>query len=1056
MTIQADVLVRRAVRSALWTAGSIAATVAAHSQQAKAADAAANSPDEAAPIQEVVVTGSRIAAPNLESISPVTAVSSEEIKQTGVTRVEDLLNSLPQVVADQGSGLSMGSSGTATLNLRGLGPQRTLVLVNGRRLQGGDPVSPSNTNLGYASTADVNQIPVALIERVDVLTGGASSTYGADAVAGVVNFVMNDHFEGVRVDANFGIYNHSNHEGWVNTFAAKRGFPTVTGTNWDGQNKDLTVVMGHNFADGAGNFEGYLGYRRSSPITADHRDFSNCLLGDQITGGNPWICGGSSTSNPAVWFSDGGAGAAEQINPDGTVGPRYARYNYAATHYLQRIDERYTAGFFGHLKFNEHAEAYTEFMFMDDQTRGNYAPAGAFLGSGKSVDSDSKQPDGNWSVNCGLGAYGNAGMNPYLTQAEFADFCAGPGGVVTPFTAQGMAGLPSRAAAGYTGSAYQIDATGVAQLTLGRRNVEGGPREDEYTHTTWRGVIGTRGAINDAWTYDVYGSFGKTRSQDYHNNDTSSVRMQEALLAIKDPVTGKIVCTSGNPACVPWNIWDPTKGVSANQLTYFTNPGIFIAQQEDQVVSGYVSGDLTSYGVKLPTAEDGLKAVFGAEYRRSTLESLPDQEYLTGDLAGNGSPIPGVSAGMHVWEAFTEERMPLVKNMPGVQSLDFEMGYRYSSYTTGFNTNTFKFGLEWKPINDVRVRGSYNRAVRAPNLQELYRPDIVALDSGGDNCASPTTLTAAQCALEGVTQAQYIAGGGGVVGNPAGQYNGLIGGNPKLKPEVGKTYNIGLVFTPSMLPGFNATVDYTDIKITDIITSFGPNLIQGNCQLTGSASSYWCQLIHRSATGSLWTSPAGYTVDPLFNLGSLENRSIDLGLAYRLDMGAWGRLQSRLDGTYLLKLLTNPGTYQGLTSPTSECAGRFGPSCSPATPKWRHRMTLDWGTPVSGLSFGATWRFIGKTRNTLLDPASPDFQGDPTLKLIDDHIPNISYLDLRASYQWEKITVRTGVNNVLDKDPPLFDTVNSGGNQIYAESNTFSGMYDMAGRFLYMNVTIDF
>src|SRR6185437_14099454 len=226
--------------------------------------------EETAPVSEVVVTGSRIASPNLDSISPVTAVTAEEIKAQGVVRVEDLLNSLPQVVADQGSGLSMGSTGVATINLRGIGPQRTLVLINGRRLMGGDPNAgaPSTVNLGYGSAADVNQVPTALIDRVDVETGGAASTYGADAVAGVVNFVMNDHFEGVRVDANAGIYNHSNHNGWINDLLAARGFPTVTGSNWDGANRDITAIMGHNFADGAGNFEGYLGYRRANQVTA--------------------------------------------------------------------------------------------------------------------------------------------------------------------------------------------------------------------------------------------------------------------------------------------------------------------------------------------------------------------------------------------------------------------------------------------------------------------------------------------------------------------------------------------------------------------------------------------------------------------------------------------------------------------------------------------------------------------------------------------------------------------------------------------------------------------
>jgi len=357
MIMDTNRIVRQAVRAALWTGGAfMAAQSVAQAQTAPTRVAAAD--EESTPaLSEVVVTGSRIATPNLDSISPVTAVTSEEIKQTGVTRIEDLINSLPPVVADQGSGLSMGSNGTATINLRGLGAQRTLVLINGRRLNGGDPGANFGANLSFASAADINQVPVALIERVDVLTGGASSTYGADAVSGVVNFVMNDHFEGVRIDANAGIYNHSNHEDWANPLLTKRGFPTVNGTNWDGANRDLTAIMGHNFADGAGNFEGYLGYRRANQVTADHRDHSACQLSNSASsGGAPFVCGGSSNSAPAV-FENPTAHFADQVNPDGTLGPRYARYNYAASHYLQRIDERYTAGFFGKLKFNEHVEA---------------------------------------------------------------------------------------------------------------------------------------------------------------------------------------------------------------------------------------------------------------------------------------------------------------------------------------------------------------------------------------------------------------------------------------------------------------------------------------------------------------------------------------------------------------------------------------------------------------------------------------------------------------------------------------------------------------------------
>ncbi len=1033
MIMDTNRIVRQAVRAAMWAGGAFAVGMAAQTAQAQNAPTrvAAADEDSTPALSEVVVTGSRIAAPNLDSISPVTAVTAEEIKSTGVTRIEDLLNSLPQVTADQGSGLSMGSTGVATINLRGLGPQRTLVLINGRRLMGGDPNAgaPSTTNLGYGSAADVNQVPVALIERVDVLTGGAASTYGADAVAGVVNFVMNDHFEGVRIDANAGIYNHSNHEGWIDPLLSARKFPTVTGTNWDGQNKDLTLIMGHNFADGAGNFEGYLGYRRNSPITADHRDHAACVVDNNLdlsSGASfaPYVCGGSSNSAPSVIYNQT-TFSSLQVDPTGALVPKYARYNYAATHYLQRIDERYTAGFFGHLKFNDHVEAYTEFMFMDDDTRGNYAPAGMFLGSGFATANGLR--DGNWNVNCGTGGFGNAGMNPFFTQNEYTTLC-GTG----------------------AGTAYGTNpaANGDVQLLMARRNIEGGPREDEYTHTTWRGVFGARGEIAADWNYDTSFTFGKTRSTDFHNNDTSSSRMQNALLVVLDPTTGKPVCR-GNPAgCVPWNIWNPASaygGVSAAALNYISVPGLVTGASEEDIFTSFVSGDLTHAGIKLPTADDGLKVVFGTEYRRETIQFRPDEEFLSADLAGIGSPTVGYSAQYHVWEAFTEERLPLVSNLPFVKKLDFETGYRYSAYNSGFDTSTFKFGLEWQPLDDVRLRASYNRAVRVPNAAELFKPSYVGLDSGSDLCALGNT---ALCNLTN----------GGVASppSPAGQYNGQIGGNTGLKPEVGKTTNIGLVFTPSFLPGFNATVDYTDIKMTNVITSYGPNLIQTNCVTSADPNSSWCQMIHRDPSGTLWASPQGYTVDPLLNIGGLENKSVDLGLADRFNLGSWGRIRTRLDGTYLLKLLINPG---GGVTPY-DCSARFGPACSPITPKWRHRLSADWDTPLTGFSTGATWRFFGKANNTLLDPKTPDYIGAKVIAANgpppDASIPTISYLDLRISYTWDKITVRAGVNNVLDKDPPTIDTVNSGGNQIFAESNTFPSVYDIAGRYLFLNATIDF
>ena len=304
----------------------------------------------------------------------------------------------------------------------------------------------------------------------------------------------------------------------------------------------------------------------------------------------------------------------------------------------------------------------------------------------------------------------------------------------------------------------------------------------------------------------------------------------------------------------------------------------------------------------------------------------------------------------------------------------------------------------------------------------------------------------------GVTAAQYAKG---VPASPAAQYNGLIGGNAALKPETAKTTNIGIVLTPSFLPGFNATIDYTDIKIANVVNSYGSGTIQNNCLLSADPNSGWCKLIHRTVGGDLWTSPQGYIIDPQLNEGQLENKGIDVGLAYRFDMGSLGRLRSRLDAGYLLDLKTSPGAFAGITGAPYNCAGYFGPSCAPATPKYRHRFSLDWDTPLTGFAFGATWRYYGSSGNTLLNPGSPDYIAGYG-QSPDYRIPTISYLDVRASYTLNKMTVRMGANNVLDKDPPTIDTLNSGGNSIYAESNTYPSLYDVLGRYIYVNVTVDF
>ena len=324
-------------------------------------------PASATRVEEFVVTGSRIPQPNLTSTSPVTAVSSQELKLEGTTRVEDLINQLPQVVAAQGGNLSNGASGTATLDLRGLGAKRNLVLVDGRRLGPGDPTTPE---------ADINFIPAGLIDRIDVLTGGASAVYGADAVAGVVNFIMKKDFEGLRLDANYGFYENGNTDTKSQAANNALGYHAPDSAIADGRTVDVSAIFGVNSPDGKGNVEGYLEYRYIAPVTEAARDYSFCSV--SITG-SKYACGGSSTSTFATIRTYNSAfktTGVYQVDPtipqhlDKYTGAANQLYNYAPENYYQRPDERYSGGFFAHYDITPHLTAYSQFMFMDDDFEG--------------------------------------------------------------------------------------------------------------------------------------------------------------------------------------------------------------------------------------------------------------------------------------------------------------------------------------------------------------------------------------------------------------------------------------------------------------------------------------------------------------------------------------------------------------------------------------------------------------------------------------------------------------------------------------------------------------
>ncbi len=999
-------LLRKAVRLAL-TGGTIAASLgAAHAQQApaKAAD------DQ---LGEVVVTGSRIAVPNDAAISPVTNVTAVDIEQRGITRVEDLLNELPQVFASQGSNIVNGSDGTATVNLRGLNAKRTLVLVNGDRLNPGDPRT--------GGAADINMIPTALIDNIEVLTGGASSTYGADAVAGVVNFKLNDHFEGVKLVYDGGLYQHNNNntqgvQTAISDFNAKNGadFAQAPGSVNPGAQQQMTFMAGVNSADGKGNATFYASYRHVDAILQSDYSISACTLGSGYLPSGRFGCSGSSTSASGRFLQYSAAG---NLLSDTTVGAGGAltpftsadKFNYGPLNYFQRPDDNYTAGSFMHYDFNEHASVYANTMFMDDRTVAQIAPSGNF---GQSQ-----------TVNC---------ANPYLSASELSTWCGGS------------------------------TAGNIQNLYILRRNVEGGNRQDDLQHTDFREVLGVKGKINSVWDYDTSFQYSQTNLADTYYNDLSVQKIGYALDVVN--VNGTPTCAAKAAgiqqaqSCVPWNIFTPG-GVTPAAAAYLATPGVLRGQLKTYIVNSNFTGDLGQYGIQTPWATSGLKINAGAEYRDERSFTIPDNEFQTADLAGQGGATLPVAGGIVSREGFLESRMALVDDKPGAQSLDFETGYRYSSYSLGFNTNTFKFGLDWKPVQDVRIRGSFSRAVRAPNVAELFSTASVGLDGTSDPCAGTNpTYTAAQCARTGVTAAQY----GHIIANPAAQYNGFVGGNPNLSPETALTSSFGIGWTPSYIHGFRAQIDYYDIKIENVIQSVGSNTILNQCL----QSDLFCNNIHRDNTGSLWLTPQGFVTDNLANVGQLEEKGIDVDISYAFDMGRWGKMRTQLNGTYINTYTITP--IAALGSSSFNCAGYYGPSCSSFSSgagapvfRWRHQLAATWSTPYSGLDVTATWRYYSPVALEQLSP-NPNLQlgGGATIanggiSNTDAYISSYSYLDLTAAMKLPgNVTVRLGVNNIFDKNPPVIGATNLP--SISGNGNTMPQVYDALGRYIFGEVMVQF
>ncbi|TGY87121.1 TonB-dependent receptor [Marinicauda algicola] len=971
---------------------------------------AAPTRDEASDIRDqedvVVVTGTRIRSANLVAVSPVTQIDAQEIADRGILRVEDMINTLPQAFAAQGSNISNGASGTATVNLRGLGSVRTLVLQNGRRLPFGSPIAG-------AQAADLNQVPAQLIERVEVLTGGASAVYGSDAISGVVNFIMVDDFEGLELDAQYSFYQHHNDhsiQSLIEEFNAANPdqFKLPDENVVDGEATQLSAILGVNTPDGRGNATAYVTYREVNPVYQANRDYSACALGTRNSG-TEFTCSGSSTNAVANFLNLGptrpGTGLWFRTNGSEFIPRNFTTdtFNFNPFNFYQRPDERYTFGTFAHYEFNRHFDVYTELGFTDTVTNAQIAPSGIF-GGGVAGQSG--------GIRC---------SNPFLT-AQQVDFLCTQNGLSGDDVAEGV-------------------------LIL-RRNVEGGPRQSHIQNTTYRGVVGTRGAFFDTgFDYDVFGSYAKVTYANEYENELSIRKSSLALDAARD-VNGNIVCrvnadadpANDAPGCVPYNIFSGTPSAAA--LNYITSPLQEQGTTTQQVISGSIFGDLARYGIQSPAADTPVGIALGAEYRRDTLDRNPDEAYQSGDGFGQGGPTNPVSGSTDVWELFGEVQVPLVENRPGIEFLNFEGAYRFSEYSTGVSTDTYKAGLEWGPTADLRVRASYQRAVRAPNVVELFSPTGIGLfdlsqNANGlyDPCAGTTPAASqAACANTGVTPALY----GNIADNPAGQFNALFGGNPDLGPETSDTITFGAVFTPSALPGFTLSIDYFDIVVEDAISTVPPSQALAQCLATGAAE--FCSLINRGNGGTLWANPTGFVVATNQNIGELSTRGVDVVASYTFDLdnmaAGTGELNVELVGTYLDQLETV--SFPGATP--FDCVGFYGSQCGTPNPEWRHKLRTTWVTPWD-VDVTGTWRYFGEV----------DIFGGGAA--VHETLDSQNWFDISANWHArEGTSVRFGVNNVLDEAPPLSASVGAG----FGNGNTYPQVYDALGRYVFFGITQGF
>ena len=1019
---------------------------------------------------EIVVTGTLIRNPNLEQSTPVNVTTSDaiELKQSNVA--EEVLRELPGVVPNMGSAVNNGNTGGSYVDLRGLGSIRNIVLLNGNR------VAPSDVN----GRVDLNNIPLALIERVDALTGAAVTTYGADAITGVVNFVTKRDFAGLEVTASEQI--------------TERG---------DGNVFRVDATIGANFDDGRGNAVLSIGYQQADAVYQGDRPFSDNTLDSYsdtfvgsgtsvpsrfsgtrgLTNGVPnaiaqYTNTGAFAPNPnfdptkpvsptnpqtlpVLALTPGGAanGGVRQVNAAGQAVGTFQTYNFNPFNIFQTPFERYNIYGQANYEVSDAVEVYARGMFSKNKVSTIIAPSGSFGGT----------------VTINLN-------NPFLPAALRNQFCAlNVAPVVNGVNAAGQT------VSGQTAYQAQFDAATCAAaatatgrsdpnyrevtVTLNRRTPEVGPRISDYQTTFFDYRVGARGGITDTIDWNIEGSYGESENIQTIKGYTLQSRFRQGSLV--NGTVANPVCQDTSNGCVPINLFGPEGSISPAAADFLSENSSTTNRTSLAQARAIVSGDL---GFASPGAVQPIGFALGAEYRKYKAQQASDLLAKTpGELGGAGGAAPDIDGGYDVYEAYAEVVAPLIEDKPFFESLTLEAGIRYSDYSIegagGYNTTTWKAGGSWEPGAGVKFRGNYSRAVRAPNIGELFTPLSVGLTNLGiDPCAGNAPLANAN--LRAVCIAQGApAGTIGSITNPtAAQANLTAGGNLNLQPEKADTWTLGLVFQPDFIPRFNLSVDYYNIKIDNVIGAPLPGDIVGACFDTitaGSATDPACTSIRRNPiTGGLDGDPA--TTGGLFgqtnNNGRLFTDGIDLLMNYNMDLGF-----ASLDWSFVGNWTHSSKFNSNASNPDSvgrECVGYYSVNCSftgSIQPEFQFSQRFTLGFEKVDVSLLWRWQDsvsfepdqlaadIAAAVDAGTDPVNgcPDPTGtDPNGCVVDPRFRKIKaahYFDLTGRFNVsENLTFTLTVQNLLDKKPPIVG--NTIGSTTYNSGNTFPSSYDALGR----------